>query len=232
VTARLRALAVLATTALAVTVALPGSAASATVPGCHLSGPTKVVVDSPSEEVTWGFGPDCMEVTNGGGATATWELFDPSDTLVHTIGVEIPDPLAYEDSLAFADTDPMGQYVIRPTGIDPSWLTQNYMGLEVRYASALTATVTRTSSTLTWHATATQWSGRSHATVVRPDVRVGLFHQVTSRSAWQFVKSVRTSSTGRATLSLSRPESGNYRLVIGETKTVWAAYSRTIAGRV
>jgi hypothetical protein len=225
-------LAVSAAAALVAGVVLPGSAVSASVPGCHLNGPTKVVVDSPSEEVTWGFGPDCMEVTNGGGAAATWDLFDPSDALVKAIGLEIPDPLAYEDSHTFADTAPKGRYLVRPTGISPSWLTQNYRGVDVKYGSTLTAAVTRTSTALTWAATATQWSGRSHEYVPRADVRVGLFHQITSRSAWTFVKSVRTSSTGKATVSLSAPESGNYRLVVGETPTVWAAYSTTVKGRV
>ena len=213
-------------------VAVPGSAASAAVPGCHLNGPTKVVVNAATEAVTWGFGADCMDVTNGGGASASWELRSPSGALVKTIGLEIPDPLAYEDTHTFADTAPMGRYTTDALGITPSWLTQNQPVIDVKYHSRITAPVTRTSTALTWAATATQWSGRSHAYVPRPGVRVGVFHQPTSASAWTFQKSVYTSSTGKAAVSVTSPKTGNYRLVIGETPTVWAAYSPAVKGRV
>ena len=227
---RLRSLVIPAALALAATVAVPAPA-SAAVPGCHLAGPTKVVVDSTSEKTTWGFGPDCMDVTNGGGASATWELRNPSGALVTTIGLEIPTPTEHEYSHTFADTAPMGHYTTPPTGITPSWLTQNQPGLDVKYSARISAPVTRTSTTLTWTATATQWSGRSHAYVPRAGVRVGVFHQPTSASAWTFQKSVYTSSTGTATVTVTAPRTGNYRLVIGETPTVWAAYSTTILGR-
>ena len=227
---RLRSIVLPAALAVAATVAVPVTA-SAAVPGCHLSGPTKVVVDSTSEKVTWGFGPDCMDVTDGGGATATWALADPSGDPVTTIGLEIPTPTDHEYSHTFADTAQMGRYTTTATGISPSWLTQNEPGIEVKYHARITAPVTRTSTRLTWVATATQWSGRSHAYVPRAGVRVGVFHQPTSASAWTFQKSVHTSSTGTATVSVTSPKPGNYRLVVGETPTVWPAYSTTVKGR-
>ena len=133
------------------------------------------------------------------------------------------------------DDAPMGRWVSEPRGAaqaDSDPLTQNTAITYVKYGSKLTAAVTRTSSKITWAATATQWSGRSHKNVARPGVTVGLFHQTKTGAAWTYVKSATTSSTGKATVSLTSPKSGNYRLVIAETPTVWAAYSTTIKGRV
>jgi hypothetical protein len=92
--------------------------------------------------------------------------------------------------------------------------------------------VTRTSTGLSWAATATQWSGRSHKNVARPGVTVGLFHQTSSSAAWTYVKSAKTSSTGKATVSLGTAKTGNYRLMVAETPTVWASYSSPIKGRI
>jgi hypothetical protein len=229
---RLRTFAAAATAALAAAVALPGSAVSAAVPGCHLNGPTKVVVDSATEKVTWGFGPDCMEVTDQAGAAATWDLEDPSGNLVKTIGLEIPHPLAYEDSHTFADTAPKGRYTATPTGIDPSWLTQNAPVLVVKYGSKLATTVTRSGTGLSWTATPYQWSGASH-TWVKRRVLVALFHQTSSTAPWKYVKGSYTyTASATAHLSVGTTTAGNYRLVVAETPTVWASYSTSVKGRV
>jgi hypothetical protein len=229
---RLRSLALSATAALAAAVALSGSSASASLPGCHLNGPTKVVVDSATEKVTWGFGPDCMDVTNGGGAAATWALTDPAGNLVRSIGLEIPDPLAYQDSWTFGDTVSKGRYTTTPTGIDPSWLTQNAPGLTVKYGSKLVTTVTRSGTGLSWTATPYQWSGASH-TWVKRRVLVGLFHQTSSTAPWKYVKGSYTyTASATAHLSVGTTSAGNYRLVVAETPTVWASYSSTVKGRV
>ena len=63
-------------------------------------------------------------------------------------------------------------------------------------------------------------------------MRVGLFHRTSSTAAWTYVKSATTSGTGKVTIGLSSPKAGNYRLVVGETQTVWAAYSTTVKGRL
>jgi hypothetical protein len=85
---------------------------------------------------------------------------------------------------------------------------------------------------LTWTVTAQQWSGRTSSYVGRSKVNLGLFHQKNASSPWTYVKSVTTTSTGKATMTMATPKTGNYRLMVGETPTVWASYSTTIKGRV
>lgn len=229
---RLPKLAVTAATALVAAVALPGSAVSATVPGCHLNGPTKVVVDSPSETVTWGFGPDCMDVTNGGGAAATWDLADPYGDPVRTIGLEIPDPLAHEDSWTFDDTVVKGRYTTTPTGIDPSWLTQNNPSLTVKYASRISGLgIRRGTEKLTLMAHVTQWSGTAHTWFGRRNTPVALQYKPPGSTTWTYVKAATTSSSAKVTISVTSPKWGSYRLKVGETDTVWSAYSSAVAGR-
>ena len=224
---RLRSLVLPAVLAFGVTVVAPVHAQAAVE--CGLVVPSKVVIDAPEVETP-------MRLTNGcyanGADVADWELeLANSDRPVEDV-VGLADGQNF--TRTWRDDAPMGTWTWRPTAegatADGQPLSQNWTRTDVKYASTLTASVTRTSTKLTWSATATQWSGRSHKEVARAGVRVGVFHQPTSRSSWTFVKSVRTSSTGRATVSVARPELGNYRLVVGETPTVWAAYSRTIRG--
>lgn len=225
---RLRSLVLPAVLAFGVTVVAPAHAQAAVE--CGLVVPSKVVIDAPQVETP-------MRLTNGcyanGAVSASWELKrSNSDRPVEDV-FELGDGQAL--TRTWRDDAP-GEWYWKPrldaVTADGRALSQNYASVDVKYASELATAVTRTKSGLTWKATATQWSGRSHKEVARAGVRVGVFHQPTSRSAWTFVKSVRTSSTGRATVSITRPETGNYRLVVGETPTVWAAYSRVVKGRV
>ena len=78
---------------------------------------------------------------------------------------------------------------------------------------------------MSWAATATQWSSRTHAFGPRAKASVGLFHLAPGASTWKFVRSVTTSSTGKATVSVATTKPGAYRLKIAETPTVWAAYA-------
>ena len=135
----------------------------------------------------------------------------------------------------FDDIEDVGPYSLTPEGAetaDGTSLTRNSGTMLVKYGSRLSAPVIRTSNGLTWAATATQWSNHGHVWAARPGVRVGLFHQASSTAAWTYVKSARTSGTGKVTIGPTSPKAGNYRLVVGETQIVWAAYSRSIAGRV
>jgi hypothetical protein len=133
------------------------------------------------------------------------------------------------------DEAPMGRWVSDPTGAaqaDGDPLTQNTAVTLVKYASKLATTVTRSGSGLSWAATATQWSGRSHTNVARPKVNVGLFHQTSASAPWTYVKSATTTSTGKATVTMGAPKTGNYRLMVAETPTVWTSYSTAVKGRI
>jgi hypothetical protein len=174
-----------------------------------------------------------MEVTNGGGAAATWDLTDPSGNPVRTIGLEIPDPLAYKHSWTFDDTVVKGRYTTTPTGIAPSWLTQNDPSLTVKYGSRISGLgIRRGTDTLTLMAHVTQWSGKAHAYVGRTNTPVALQYKPRGSTTWTYVKAATTSSAAKVTISVASPKWGSYRLKVGETNTVWAAYSSTIKGRI
>jgi hypothetical protein len=219
--------AVVAAAAVVVTPAPAGAAVQ-----CGLIVPTKVVINAETVEMP-------MTLTSGCYANAAdhayWD-YDHSSGAWFAVDFEPEDLDGTTDwALPWYDDDPMGRWALNPTEAktgDGTDLTQNSAVTQVKYASKIATTVTRTSTKLTWAATATQWSGRAHKNVARPGVTLGLFHQTSSTAAWTYVKSATTSSTGKATISLSYPKSGNYRLKVAETATVWAAYSSTTKGRI
>lgn len=229
---RLRSLVVPAVLAIGAAVVAPASAQAAPAQ-CGLIVPSKVVIDAAEVETD-------MRLTSGcyanDAAFANWEYRHRGS------GMNVPNDFT-TDQLAessewiwtWPDDAPMGRWQLKATGAqraDETPLGQNDAYTTVKYGSKLATSVSRTRTELTWVATATQWSGRSHKNVVRAGVRVGVFHQPTGSSAWTFVKSVTTSRTGKATVSVVAPKAGNYRLVVAETPSVWAAYSRTVKGRI
>jgi hypothetical protein len=207
---RLRSFVLPAVVAAAVTVAIvPAQAAGP----CSLVMPTKLVVNEDIETIHVRLADNC---TTSGWATANWDV-------AHSVideGVFYAD---FADGIDEQDLDVWGYagrytaYGVEAVDGDGAALDQNEPVMVAKYASKIAATVTRTSTKLTWAATATQWSGNQGKNVVRAGVNIGLFHQASSTSAW---------------ISLTSPKSGNYRLKVAETPTVWAAYSSTIKGRV
>ncbi len=228
---RLRSLVLPAVLAFGAAVVVPAPAQAAVQ--CGVIMPTKVVINAPRVKTDMTLTSGCY--TNEADH-ANWDVWHPGSGFGYTNNFSSEDLALGPDWIwPWDDHEPMGRWVLDPTGAaqaDGDPLTQNESVILVKYASRLSAPLTRTSTKLTWAATATQWSGRSHKYVARPGVTVGLFHQTSSSAAWTYVKSVTTSSTGKATVSLSSPKSGNYRLVVAETPTVWAAYSTTVKGRV
>jgi hypothetical protein len=228
---RLRSVVLPVAVALASAVVLPTSAEAAVQ--CGLIMPSKVVVNAPYVVTDMTLTSGCF--TNEADH-ANWDVFHASSGFGYSNDFTSTDLAEGPHwSWRWDDYEPMGKWVTEATGAatgDGTPLTQNNSSTLVKYASKISATVTRTSTKLSWAATATQWSGRSHKNVARPGVTVGLFHQTSSSAAWTYVKSAKTSSTGKAALSGASPKAGNYRLVIAETPTVWAAYSTTIKGRI
>ena len=229
---RLRSLVLPAVLAFGAAVVVPAPAQAAVQ--CGLIVPTKVVINKQTT-------PSDMSLTSGCYSNqadfANWDYVH-SGSGFHFDNDFTTEQLAESQywTWPWPDAAPMGRWVSTPRGseqADGDPLSQNTAVTYVKYGSKLTATVTRTgTSKITWAATATQWSGRSHKNVARPGVTVGLFHQTKTGAAWTYVKSAKTSSTGKATVSVGSPKTGNYRLVVAETPTVWAAYSTTIKGRV
>lgn len=228
---RFRSVVLPAAVALAAVVAVPSSASAAAQ--CGVLMPSKVVIDDATVVTDMTLTSGCFR---SGAEHANWDVWHLST------GFGYENNFTSEDladgpywTWSWQDDEPMGRWVTEATGAataDGTALTQNDVLTIVKYDSRLSTRITRTSTGLRWAATATQWSGRSHKYVVRPHVNVGLFHQTRSGADWTYVKSVRTSSAGTATVSLTTAKTGNYRLVVGETPSVWASYSRTVAGRI
>jgi hypothetical protein len=216
---------------LAVAAAVLAPTAAQATPSCALGMPTKVVVDAPRAEVDVRLTNGCFD---GGVVEARWNMTTRGvdmGQVVYGENVFLTDPDLY---MWWDDTDPMGRWTLTPGGAvtaEGDELRQNTAVTLVKYGSDLTTKVTRTGSKLAWAVTATQWSGRTHKDVARPNASVGLFHQKPGSKTWTYVTSVTTSSTGKATVSLAAPKAGSYRLKVAETPTVWAAYSKTVQGR-
>jgi hypothetical protein len=228
---RLRSVVLSVAVACAAVVAVPSSAVAGSEL-CTLVMPAKVVVDARSEKIPVRFGANC---DRSGAVAANWVVAHGSGEYWDAYF----DETYYTPWLTQMDDDAMGRYVGYRAGAftadawaaDEPDLTQNQPVLHVKYASRLATKVTRTRTKLTWAVRATQWSGRTHGYHPRK-VNVGLFHRATTTSPWKYVKSVTTTSTGKATVTLTSPKAGHYRLAVGQTPTAWASYSTPIRGRI
>ena len=229
----MRSIVIPAAVALAAALGLPAPAQAAVQ--CGLILPTKVVIDA--ETVV-----NDMTLTSGCFSNqadhAQWDLTHTSSGTTGPINFEAAD-LADGDPnyvITFSDEDLKGRYALTPNGAqqaDADPLTQNSSVTYVKYHSKLETTVTRTGTGLSWKATPYQWSGASHTNVKRRGVLVGLFHQTSSTAPWKYVKgSYANNASGAVYLSVGTTKAGGYRLVVAETPTVWASYSRTVKGRV
>jgi hypothetical protein len=225
---RFRSIVLPTAVALAAVVAVPSSANAAVQ--CGLTVPSKVVVNSPHN-----YGGS-VRLTSGcdGADHAYWDYvhnttaFPMDFTAGHIDGTR---------SRPFvADFTRIGRWVLTPRGAeqpDGTPLTQNTAVTYVKYHSEIDARVSRTSTKLILNATATRYDGGGDDEyIARPGVTVGLFHRTSSAAAWTYVKSATTSGAGTVTLSVTSPKSGDYRLAVAETPTVWASYSYTVPGRV
>lgn len=230
---RLRSVVLPVAVACAAVLAVPSSVSAGTEQ-CSLVTPTKVVIDDEIVESTMRLGANC----NANGAdTVRWDLVNGQGKIADIDF--LPEDFAAGitgGTFEWYDDDVMGRYTARAAGAktaEGAGLTQNSPVTLVKYASRLRTATTRTSTGgLSWAVTAQQWSGRSSAYVGRPKITVGLFHRASTSSPWTYVKSVTTTSTGRATVTMGAPKSGHYRLLVAETPTVWASWSSPVKGRI
>ena len=226
---RLRSIALPVVLAFAAAFALPTSAQSASTQ-CSIVMPTKVAIGAAKVTTPIRVASNCAANDVD---MAHWALehasgaYTPLDFVV-SVGDTT-------QRLQWYDDDPMGTWTTSPEAAttaadDP--LVQNKTTTRVKYAARLTTRATRTTHALSWAVTASQWSGVAHAYVGRPRVAVSLQYKPAGSSTWRYVKAVRTTSTGLATVSLGSPKSGSYRLAVAETASVWAAYSSPVRGTI
>jgi hypothetical protein len=226
---RLRSITLPVVLAFAAAIGLPSAAQSAATQ-CSIVMPSKVAIGAAKVTTPIRVASNC---TANDVDMAHWALehasgaYTPLDFVVSVGDIS--------QRLQWFDDDPMGTWTTSPeeatTAADDP-LVQNTTTTRVKYAARLTTRATRTTHALSWAVTATQWSGRSHGYVGRPRVAVSLMHQAPGSTTWKYVKAVRTSSTGRATVSLGSPKTGSYRLAVAETPSVWSAYSSPVRGQI
>jgi hypothetical protein len=203
---------------------------ASTASHCSLVLPSKIVVDAKSVDMDFRIASNC---TTNGADHAYWDLRHTDTGSGWAFRFESADLVHPNWYVTWPDTAPMGTWSLKPVEAeraDGIPLPQNSAVIQAKFGSRLSTTVTRTSTALSWAVTATQWSPTKHAWNVRPRVSVGLFHLPTGSTTWKYVKSVTTSSTGKATVTLGSPKSGSYRLTGAETATVWASYSTPVRG--
>jgi hypothetical protein len=200
---------------------------------CSLSVASKVVIAAEVVRSPVRLADDC---TVNGADHASWDLVRGGAVLgsLDFRSEDLAEGVT-AGTMTWFDADPKGVYTSRAVGAatgDGGALGQNSPVTTVKYASRLVTHITRArTGVLTWRTTAQQWSGRAHGYVGRPRVRVGLFHRTSTTAPWRYVKSATTTSRGAATLTMTVPKRGYYRLAVGETPTIWSSYSRTVRGR-
>lgn len=231
---RVRSIVLSAVVAVSAAIAVP-SPALAGSEECTLVMPAKVVLGAKTVTSNLRLGSNC---TSHSADHAYWDLVHSSGKIAE-IDFTSADFSHGVTSASFAwnDDDPKGRYTSRAVdaatagGVD---LTQNSPITWVKYASRLRASTWRDSGNgagpIHWSISATQWSGAKHAWVGRPRVAVALFHRATTTSGWKYVKSVTTSSTGRASGTIASPKRGSYFFKVGETPTVWASGANSFPG--
>lgn len=228
---RVRSVVIPVAIAVAAAVATP-TAASAAV-DCGLIVPKKVIINADAVMMPMTLTTGCF--TNGA-EYANWDYIHSGGAGAFEVdfGAEDLQRGNRDFGLTWYDSIPAGTWHLDPnhSQAGETKLSQNFATTKVLFGSKLTADVTRTSTKLAWAATATTWSGPSNKYVARPGATIGVFHQAKSGAPWTFVKGVKTARGGKATISVTSPKAGNYRLAIAETQTVAAAYSRTIKGRI
>jgi hypothetical protein len=209
--------------------ALPSTAQSAAAQ-CSVVMPTKVTISAATVTTPIRVASNCAA---NGVDMAHWGLEHPSGAYTPLdFVVAVGDT---SQRLQWFDDDPKGRWTTtgedaRTGDGDPR--VQNGAVTQVKYASRLSTRVARTRTGLSWQVTARQWSGAAHAYVSRSRVVVALFHRAPGATSWKYVKAVRTTATGRATVSYRGPKAGSYRLAVAETPSVWASYSPSVRGRI
>ncbi len=158
---------------------------------------------------------------------------DPSGRLVETLDIARPSASDFYDVHEFTDSAPKGRYSLAPTGITPSWLSQNSPELVVKYESRTKLSGSwRPGGDVTISALATSWSARLHDWYPRQGVQVQLMWRPQAKfvwdiAPWTWVRNATTSSSGRATFSLPEARLGEYRVRVVETATVFGSGSST-----
>jgi hypothetical protein len=213
-------------------VALAGGALSATAAAapvdCAIELPATVAIESETTPVFADLSPDCLRPA--GPVDANW-TFGPATgptSPLHYSVYQFEAPEALTTYAVISDGDPTGTWTATPAGAqdgDGAPLTQNTARTVVKYASLLAAGLTRTASGLTWDVDVSTWSGRAHGWYPRAAARVSVWHLPLDGTAWKYLRTETMDSRGSGTVTVARPAPGHYRLAIGETATVWGAWS-------
>lgn len=204
-----------------------GGAASAATAQCSIVAPSKVTIDQPYRGLTTRLAANCQAA---GVEYASWQFIHPSQGLQD---IAIFDGTT-TDPWDVYDWDPTGAWTVRPSSI---WaadrdldVIQNTTTTTVKLGARLTATAKRANGKLTLSTTAKVYSPNANTWVGRSKAKVSLMRKAPGSASWTWVKSATATSTGKVSLTVV-PRTGQYRLQVGETPSVWAISSSPVRGK-
>ena len=223
---RLKSLVLGAVMATGLVVSSGGSAAAATG-HCSIVVPSKVTIDQPYRGVATRLASNCQAV---GVTFAAWDFVHPSQGFQH---IALFDGTT-TDTWDVYDLYPTGTYTVRPSLVQTDdyrdVVTQNTTKTTVKLGARLTATAARANGKLTLSTTAKVYSPWTETWAPRAGAKVSLMRKAPGSATWTWVKSATATSTGRVSLSVV-PNTGHYRLQIGETASVWPVASAQFLGK-
>jgi hypothetical protein len=227
-TLRLRALAATAAVACVAAVAAPAPASAAVQ--CSLVLPTKVVVGSATERISYRLSSNCSAAQAD---QASWHVLHTSGG--HDWWAELGGE-ASDGVELFPATAPSGTYRAYPAGAeqaDGDPLTQNSPTLAVKYGARVSLSGRYTSTThplgftmteLSLTATAGIWSPARSGWVPRAGTQVQLLRHK-GGDWWVWERNGTTNSQGKVTFTRPSYSSATYRVRIVETTKAWASGS-------
>ena len=199
--------------------------ASADTPQCSIVVPSKIAIDRVEKYVPVRLSANCAA---SGAVASSWDLIHSTRGWQNFVMFDG----TTNEALDVYDVDPPGTYTVQPDiafRADGTEVPQNTATTRIKLGTRLPAAISRASGRLTFTATARSWSPRVSAWSPRANATVSLRYQAPGAATWSWVKNGTTSSTGQVRLSVT-PQSGQYRLVIGETTTAWGTTSITVSG--
>ena len=193
---------------------------------CSIVVPSKVTIDQPYRGVPIRLASNCAAA---GAEYASWYFMHRSQGRQN---VAIFDGTT-TDTWDLYDLDPTGVYTVRPVmAYDTNYddVYQNTPTTTVKLGARLTATATRANGKLTLSTTAKVYSPWTETWAPRAGAKVSLMRKAPGSANWTWVKSATATGTGRVSLSVV-PNTGHYRLQIGETASVWPVASAQFLGK-
>lgn len=210
----------------ALTLPLVAGAALATAPSasaaaqCTLSAPAKVFIAKPYTEIklrasgscTWGEGMGAWEGIHPNHGLVAFAFFDAKST----------------DAWDVYDWVKLGSYTWRPSGAygqDYNELSQNSPKTSVRLGSWSYVGATRSGSRVTVKTQVNRYNPDTSRHTSYNKVPATIQYRTPGTSTWHNLKTVTSSSAGKASYTYTSTAKRDYRVVVKDSPSVWGSTS-------